>query len=123
MCDAIKDGDLGLYKLSLKIFPLDHFLKLKGSVISTTSHLTFNAKLRSKQQGFLCCGTFVSLPKDSISNINIKGLTKETSNDKNIFITALSRGEIRPGINEEALQENSAKELTDAASELNKDKD
>ncbi len=92
-------------------------------MISTTSHLTFNAKLNLNNKDFSARGTFVSLPKDSISNINIKGLTKETSNDKNIFITALSRGEIRPGINEEALQENSAKELTDAASELNKDKD
>ena len=123
LCDAIKDGDLGLYKLSLKIFPQDHFLKLKGSGDLTTSHLTFNAKLDLNNKDFSARGTFVSLPKDSISNINIKGLTKETSNDKNIFITALSRGEIRPGINEEALQENSAKELTDAASELNKDKD
>ena len=123
LCDAIKDGDLGLYKLSLKIFPQDHFLKLKGSGDLTTSHLTFNAKLDLNNKDFSARGTFVSLPKDSISNINIKGLTKETSNDKNIFITALSRGEIRPGINEEALQENSAKELTDAASELNKEKD
>ena len=123
LCDAIKDGDLGLYKLSLKIFPQDNFLKLKGSGDLTTSHLTFNAKLDLTNKDFSARGTFVSLPKDSISNINIKGLTKESSNEKNIFITALSRGEIRPGINEEALQGHTAKELTDAASELNKDKD
>ena len=123
LCDAIKDGDLGLYKLSLKIFPQDNFLKLKGSGDLTTSHLTFNAKLDLNNKDFSARGTFVSLPKDSISNINIKGLTKESSNEKNIFITALSRGEIRPGINEEALQGHTAKELTDAASELNKDKD
>ena len=123
LCDAIKDGDLGLYKLSLKIFPQDNFLKLKGSGDLTTSHLTFNAKLDLNNKDFSARGTFVSLPKDSISNINIKGLTKDSSNEKNIFITALARGEIRPGINEDALQEHTAKELTDAASELNKDKD
>lgn len=123
LCDAIKDGDLGLYKLSLKIFPQDNFLKLNGSGDLTTSHLTFNAKLDLNNKDFSARGTFVSLPKDSISNINIKGLTKESSNEKNIFITALSRGEIRLGINEDALQEHTAKELTDSASELNKDKD
>ena len=123
LCDVIKDGDLGLYKLSLKIFPQDNFLKLKGSGDLTTSHLTFNAMLNLNNKDFSARGTFVSLPKDSISNINIKGLTKDSSNEKNIFITALSRGEIRPGINEDALQEHTAKELTDSASELNKDKD
>lgn len=123
LCDAIKDGDLGLYKLSLKIFPQDHFLKLKGSGDLTTSHLTFNAKLDLNNKDVSAHGTFVSLPKDSISNIKIKGLTKAPSNEKNIFITALSRGEIRPGINEDVLQEKTAKEMTDAASELNKDKD
>ena len=123
LCDTIKDGDLGLYKLSLKIFPQDNFLKLKGSGDLTTSHLTFNAKLDLNNKDFSARGTFVSLPKDSISNINIKGLTKDSLNEKNIFITALARGEIRPGINEDALQEHTAKELTDAASELNKDKD
>ncbi|MBQ8024002.1 MAG: hypothetical protein IJ254_07030 [Succinivibrio sp.] len=121
--DAIKDGDLGLYKLSLNIFPQDNFLKLKGSGDLTTSHLTFNAKLDLKTKDISARGTFVSLPKDSISNITIKGLTKEDTNDKNIFITALSRGEIRPGINEDVIDENKAKEMTDAASELNKDKD
>ncbi len=121
--DAIKDGDLGLYKLNLNIFPQDNFLKLKGSGDLTTSHLTFNAKLDLSNKDFSARGTFVSLPKDSISNITIKGLAKESSNDKNIFITALSRGEIRPGINEEVLEESNAKEMTDAASELNKDKD
>ena len=121
--DAIKDGDLGLYKLNINIFPQNNFIKLKGSGDLTTSHLTFNAKLDLSNKDFSARGTFVSLPKDSISNITIKGLIKEDSKDKNIFITALSRGEIRPGINEEVLEENNAKEMTDAASELNKDKD
>lgn len=120
--DSIKDGDLGLYKLNLKILPQDDFLKIKGSGDLTTSHLTVNAKLNPDSKKVSVRGTFVSLPKDSITNVSVNEFDFNNQETPNIFITALSRGEIRPGINEEVLKENTAKEMTDAASILNKDK-
>lgn len=121
--DAIKDSDLGLYKLALNIFPQDNFLKIKGSGDLTTSHMTFNGKFDLASKDFSGRGTFVSLPKDSISYLTVKHPANAAENDKSIFITALSRGEIRPGINEDVLEVKVAKEMTDAAGELNKNKD
>lgn len=120
--DSIKDGDLGLYKLNLNITPQDDYLKLKASGDLTTSHVTLNAKVNLNSRDVSARGTFVSLPKDSITSVTVKSLTSHSQIEPSIFITALSRGEIRPGINEDVLKKSEAKEITDAVGILNQNK-
>lgn len=107
--NSIEDGDVGFYKLKIDGNIENGALTGKGSSDLITSHITtrFNYKLDKKELNVR--STLVSLAKDSITRFVIRGPL-----DKLMFITsAITRGEMRPGLNEDALKDVPPKELSD----------
>lgn len=99
---AIKGSDLGLYHLEFDSIISDSLAKFKLSSDLTSSHITYKGTLDLISKYLTSKGTFVSLAKDNITSIKVDGLL-----DKLVFsITALSRGEIKEGINTDHLDKN-----------------
>lgn len=100
LIDSIKDGDCGIYKLKGKATLQDGLAKFRLSSDLTTSHITVNGTYDLEQKTIDSKATLVSLAKDSITSVIARGAYDKL----NFFITALLRGEIRPGINEDILK-------------------
>ncbi len=98
--DSIKDGDCGIYELKGNAKLSDGKAKFKLSSNLTTSHVTVNGTYDLGDKSLDSKATLVSLAKDSMTSVIARGVYDKL----NIFVTALSRGEIRPGINEEILK-------------------
>ncbi|MGN1281141.1 MAG: hypothetical protein ACI4UM_04490 [Succinivibrio sp.] len=97
--ESIRDADAGLYDLNLKLSLEDNTVAVRGSSDLISSHATLNGKIDLKTNEMCLKTTFVSLNKDCITSLVIKG----DIDNPGVFITPVSRGNIRPGINDEIL--------------------
>ena len=105
---AIKGSDLGLYKLDLEASIDDNIVKAKLSSDLTSSHISSRASYDLLSKELSSRTTFVSLPKDSLSTLKIEGPIK----DLKVIINAITRGEMRSGINTDHLQGTNGKETS-----------
>ena len=105
---AIKGSDLGLYKLDLEATIEDNIVKTKISSDLTSSHISARANYDLLSKELSSRTTFVSLPKDSLSTLKIEGPIK----DLKVIINAITRGEMRSGINTDHLQDTKGKETS-----------
>ncbi|NLK85393.1 MAG: hypothetical protein GX278_05535 [Aeromonadales bacterium] len=95
MLDAISSGDLGLYNLDYNATITNSVAKFKLKTGLTTSHLTSVGTFDLSTNTLKTKATLVSLAKDSVTRIIIKGALGELT----YYVNAITRGEIRPGIN------------------------
>ena len=97
--DSISSGDCGIFNLKAAGDFENSLLKFSLSADLTTSHLHTRGEYDPSDRIIRSRASLVSLPKDSITYVNFRGHIT----DPLIYTSALSRGEMRPGINEEAL--------------------
>ncbi|MGN0915733.1 MAG: hypothetical protein ACI4NE_05205 [Succinivibrio sp.] len=106
LASAIYSSDLGLYDLNTKISFDNGSVSLKGSSDLTTSHITLRGTVDLLDLENRIKATLVSMPKDSITSVILSGKISSPT----IFITALTRGMERPGIEDPEGQKEDKKE-------------
>lgn len=106
--ESVRGTDAGLFDLNI-IFKIDdNTIIVKGNTDLTSSHATLNGKVDLHDQEMLLKTTFVSLNKDCITRLVIRG----DINNPKILITPVTRGAIRPGINDDILETKDKEEIS-----------
>ncbi len=113
--EAIRDNDLGLYKLKGRADIDKGVAKFRLSTDLITSHLTWRGSIDLEKLNLDSKATFVTSAKDNITTVSARG----NIYDPVIFVTAVTRGMARPGIDESVLKKEESK--NDAASESSTD--
>ncbi|MGN0902436.1 MAG: hypothetical protein ACI4M9_04050 [Succinivibrio sp.] len=119
LASAIYSSDLGLYDLNTSIRLDNGTVSVKGSSDLTTAHITLRGTVDLVDLDNRIKATLVSMPKDSITSVILSGKITSPA----IFITALTRGMDRPGIEEQKedkKEENSSEEVATADGIKNK---
>ncbi len=104
LAGALADADCGLHGPELNFTAADGQAELKGHSRLTTSEATLNARLSLLSLELSGKAYFISLPKDNITVIDFSG----TISDPRFKLSALSRGEARPGLFATTGQEDSS---------------
>lgn len=94
LLNALRDADVGLINPEIIINFNQDIAKLNATTKTSSSNINAKGNIDLKNKSIDVHAQFVSLPKDSLSTLDITGDIK----DPKIEITAISRGERRPGI-------------------------
>ncbi|MBQ9273373.1 MAG: hypothetical protein IJ228_01050 [Succinivibrio sp.] len=94
LLSALEAGDLGMERAVLRADFAGQSAQLKADLGLTTSNLALRGTLSLPEVEIDAKAHLVSLPKDSMTRVDIKGSLSEPR----FVIKALSRGEERPGI-------------------------